>query len=206
MHRLYILCVLALMAAGCSETSRPISREASQEPAITLVNTGAVDEPLLDRIRDFAEQQLKVRIRILENQKLADAKDFQTLENAAVKAKTDADVAYIVIGSIAGDDRHLVTSPKRGVGLINVMPLQINDPEKYYRRIERQVMRAAAFVFGLPPTPDPFCVTRDYRSLEDLDRMGRNYSPPWQGRFTDEAAKRGLEPLDEAGIEKMPKP
>jgi len=53
-------------------------------------------------------------------------------------------------------------------------------------------MRAAAFVFELPPTPDPFSVTRDYRSLEDLDRMGRNFSPPWQGRFADEAAKRGL--------------
>jgi len=61
-------------------------------------------------------------------------------------------------------------------------------------------MRAAAFLFEMPPTPDPFCVTRDYRSLEDLDRMGRNYSPPWQGRFAKEAASRGLEPLPSGGF------
>ncbi|MFA7368455.1 MAG: hypothetical protein WC334_02305, partial [Kiritimatiellales bacterium] len=54
------------------------------------------------------------------------------------------------------------------------------------------------FSFGLPPTPDPFCVTRDYNSLEDLDSMGRNFSPPWQGRFAEEAAKRGLVPVDAA--------
>jgi hypothetical protein len=26
--------------------------------------------------------------------------------------------------------------------------------------------------------------------------MGRNFSPPWQGRFADEAVKRGLSPID----------
>jgi hypothetical protein len=26
--------------------------------------------------------------------------------------------------------------------------------------------------------------------------MGRNYSPPWQGRYANEAAARGLELLD----------
>ncbi|MEI7851979.1 MAG: hypothetical protein WCH86_09115, partial [Kiritimatiellales bacterium] len=67
-----------------------------------------------------------------------------------------------------------------------------DDAEKFGRRVERQVMRAAAFSFGLEPTPDPFCVTRDYDSLEDLDTMGRNFSPPWQGRFAEEALKRGL--------------
>ena len=83
--------------------------------------------------------------------------------------------------------------------MINAQPLYTDDAEVFARRIERQVMRAAAFVFDMPPTPDPFCVTRDYRSLEDLDRMGRNYSPPWMGRFAEEAAKRGLEPLQAGG-------
>jgi predicted Zn-dependent protease len=88
------------------------------------------------------------------------------------------------------------------VAIINTQPLYTDDAEKFARRLERQVMRAAAFSFGLTPTPDPFCVTRDYSSLEDLDSMGRNFSPPWQGRFAEEATKRGFI-LSEAAVQKI---
>lgn len=175
---------LSLLTAGCAKTP--------QEKAITLVNAAAVDAPLLERIRAFAERELHVPVRAVESRKLAGKADFQALEKAARRNKTDADVSLIVLAGFNGEPRHLAVYPSSGIALINVQPLYTDDKEVFARRLERQVMRAAAFSFGLEPTPDPFCVTRDYTSLEDLDSMGRNFSPPWQGRFTEEAEKRGL--------------
>jgi hypothetical protein len=175
---------LLLLAAGCSK--------APQQKAITLVNAAAVDAPVLERIRAFAENELHVPVRVVENLRLAGKKDFQSSEKVARRIKTDADVSLIVLAGINNEPRHLAVYPSSGIALINVQPLYTDDEEVFARRLERQVMRAAAFSFGLEPTPDPFCVTRDYTSLEDLDAMGRNFSPPWQGRFAEEAGKRGL--------------
>ena len=181
---------LFLLTSGCSK--------APQGKAITLVNAAAVDAPLLERVRAFAEKELHVPVRAVENPKLAGKASFQALEKAARRSKTDADVTLIVLSGINGDPRHLVVNSESGIALVNAQPIYTADKEIFARRIERQVMRAAAFSFGMEPTPDPFCVTRDYTTLEDLDTMGRNFSPPWQGRYAEEAAKRGLSPVDAA--------
>jgi hypothetical protein len=180
---------LLLFSTGCATVS--------QEKTITLVNAAAgVNAPLLERLRVFAEKELHVRVRTLENPELAGFNTFQPLETAAKQVKTDVDVTLIVLAELNGTASHLMVYPEDGIALVNASPLYTDDAEKFARRMERQVMRAAAFTFGMEPTPDPFCVTRDYRSLADLDSMGRNYSPPWQGRFAKEAARRGLLSLD----------
>lgn len=197
--RLIILLTMGLFlfTAGCSK--------APQEKAITIVNAAAVDAPLLERVRAFAERELHVPVRAVEIYSLAGKKDFQTLEKAAQRVKTEADVTLIVLAGFPRDPQHLTVNSGDGVAVVNALALYTDDAEKFSRRIERQVMRAAAFCFNLPPTPDPFCVTRDYRSLEDLDSMGRNFSPPWQGRFAAEAEKRGLIQIDrEAGAPQVP--
>lgn len=119
-------------------------------------------------------------------------KSLAELEKPAQRMKSGNDVILIVLSGISNEPQHLAVHSGSGIALINTQVLYTDDPEIFARRIERQVMRAAAFSFGLTPTPDPFCVTRDYSSLEDLDTMGRNFSPPWQGRFAEEAEKRGL--------------
>ena len=179
---------LFLLSAGCAK--------APQEKTITIINAAAVDTQLLERLRSFAEKELHVPVRTLEKPKLAGKKSFQTLEKAAQRVKTDADVTLIVLAGFNNEPQHLAVYPKDGIAVVNALPLYTNNVEKFSRRMERQVMRAAAFSFGLSPTPDPFCVTRDYTSLEDLDQMGRNFSPPWQGRYAEEAAKRGLKAID----------
>ncbi len=179
---------LLLTSAGCSK--------APKEKAITIVNAAAVDAPLLERVRAFAERELHVPVRAVENPKLAGKADFEALGKAARRIKTNADVSLIILAGFNGESRHLAVYSADGIALVNAQPLYTADAEVFARRIERQVMRAAAFTFGLSPTPDPFCVTRDYSSLEELDAMGLNFSPPWQGRYAEEAAKRGLAEVD----------
>lgn len=185
-----ILAGALLMGSGCT-------KGVPQENAITIVNADAVDAALLERVRAFAQKELYVLVRASENSKLAGLAGFQTLEKAAIKKKHKQDISYIVLSKFDGKEP-LKVYPKSGVAIVNVQAIYTDDAEKFARRIQRMVMRAAAFVFEMPPTPDPFCVTRDYRSLDDLDRMGMNYSPPWQARYADEAAKRGLLPLKPA--------
>lgn len=194
-----LLIALVFLSTGCSRVPR--------ENAITIVNAAAVDAELLESIRAFAEKELRVPVRTVEKPRMAGKDSFEDLKKSALRFQTGADVSLIVLAGINGEEKHMTVFAEHGVALVNTQPLTTDDPDKFGRRVERMVMRAAAFNFGLPPTPDPYCVTRDYRSLEDLDRMGRNYSPPWQGRFADEAAKRGLEPLHEAGLRpKAPSP
>lgn len=185
---LLLMTGLILLAAGCAK--------APQQKAITIVNAAAVDAPVLERLRVFAERELHVPVRTLEKPRLAGQKSFQALEKAGRNMKNDADVTLIILAGIKEESGHLVVNPEQGIAVVNVLPLDTDDTEKFARRMERMVMRAAAFSFGMPPTPDPFCVTRDYNSIEELDTMGRNFSPPWQGRFAEEAQQRGLTTTD----------
>jgi len=185
----FLLTGLPLLFSGCS----PVP----QEKAITILNSAAVDADLLERIRAFAETELHVPVRVTEGCPLAGT--CTAVYKKLLRIKKPHDAALIALAEMEGSGEHLAVFASEGIAMINVPALYTEDAIKYERRIERQVMRAAAFAFGLPPTPDPFCVTRDYRSLEDLDRMGRNFSPPWQGRFAEEAAGRGLAPLHRGG-------
>lgn len=198
MRKLF-LCLTGLVLGVCSCATT------QQEKALNVVNAGAVSPELLERVRAFAQKELRVPVRSAEEPSLAQQTDFQSLEKAAGKTKSAGDVTYIVLAELDGEE-HLKVFPEAGIGLVNVKPLRTDDAEKFARRVERMVMRAAAFCFELPPTPDPYCVTRDYRSLDDLDRMGINYSPPWQARYADEAARRGLKPVQQQGLPPFAKP
>ena len=182
--RFLLLPALAAMFLGCSECT--------DEKAIIIANSGDVNAETIEAIRAFAERELKVTVHVRTAAKLAGAADIQSAQKTAERLKKCGDAIFIAITSIPENADHLTVSAENRTAIVNVAPLQTDDAQKFERRVERQVMRAAAFAVGLPPTPDPYCVTRDYSSLEDLDRMGRNYSPPWQGRFADEAAKLGL--------------
>lgn len=191
MIRSALFAVMAVAAlAGCAPEDEHLI--APERPTITLYNAEAMDSVALEKIRAFAQQELRVPVRVLNRPDLAGTPDFKTIRAAAGQIRTERDVLVIVIAAISGEMDHLSVDPENLMAAVNVTPLYTDDEERFTRRVERQVMRGAAFAIGLPPTPDPFCVTRDYRTVEDLDRMGRNYSPPWQGRFAEEAAKRGL--------------
>lgn len=168
-----------------------------EEKTLTIVNVSGIGAEPLESIRAYAEKELKVPVRTVALPKLAGKGDFQTLEKAALKKKHANDVAYILVAELDGDE-HLNVNADRGIAIINAKALYTPDAKLFTGRIRRMVMRAAAFSFGLKPTPDPFCVTREYTSLEELDRMGNNYSPPLQMWYAEEAAKRGLRTVEPA--------
>ncbi|MFA5689390.1 MAG: hypothetical protein WC959_09630 [Kiritimatiellales bacterium] len=185
MRRYFLfLAVIAGLLAGCGKFS--------QQKAIAIVNSGAVNADVIEQIRSFVEKELKVIVRSTEDMQLASAGNVDAAMTLAQKIRGEGDVIFIAVTAIPESEDHLTVDTETRTAIVNVEPLKTDDAQKFERRIERQVMRAAAFAVGLAPTPDPYCVTRDYSSLEDLDRMGRNFSPPWQGRFAGEVEKLGL--------------
>lgn len=169
----------------------------AQDPhgkAITLYNLQAVEPEPLEQIRAFAQQDLRVPVRAREE---AGPDDVTATPDAMAEwaqgIRAESDVLLIVLTRLDRVTEPLTVHAGKRLAVVNVSPLETDDAGQFARRVERMVMRGVAFAIGLPPTPDPFCVTRDFRHIEELDRMGRNYSPPWQGRFAEKAAAIGLE-------------
>ncbi|MGQ9661327.1 MAG: hypothetical protein ACUVWX_03200 [Kiritimatiellia bacterium] len=161
---------------------------------IVLVNASAVSEKMAERLRSFAQNELDVSVRLAS---LSDPK-ARTLREAGkplLAARGPADVLVIGLINPTNDvPIHMVVLPDIKVAVINAKGLRHNNEEIYGRRLERQVMRCAAFLLGLSPCPEPRDVTYNYRSLEELDRIGRNFSAPWNLKFKKAAEAVGLFP------------
>lgn len=185
---------ILVLASGLLLNCDSSSGEEPSAKCIALANAKAVDGELLERVRSFAQAELDVRVRSFNITKVA-VTNLQEIGKQLADQKGPNDVCMIALVSPETEDpMHLTVRDDIQVAVVNVKALYTEDKEKYARRIERQVMRGAAFLFGLEPALDPYCVTRNYSSLEDLDRMGRNFFPPWRDKFTREASKRGLMP------------
>ena len=118
------------------------------------------------------------------------------LKNIALKlqshrAANDICVVVLVVGRDS-ERLHATVEHDITTATVNVTALHSDDPAVVEKRVKRHVMRGFGFLFGLKPAPDPFCVTRHYRTLQELDKMGMNYCPPYQGKFKAEALKRGM--------------
>jgi len=169
-----------------------------EKPAKTLclANVQAVDSNLLERVRSFAEAQLNVPVRSVSIEEVA-ATNLQGSADIFARQKGANDVCVVALVArkqTMPSPIHSAIIQSKQVAIMDVNAVCTDDKETFARRIERQVMRAVAFLFGVPPALDPYCVTRDYSSLEDLDRMGRNFFPPSQHVFEEEARRRGLKP------------
>lgn len=190
MYRAFILALLPLLTA-CAAPPQPPDSTAK---TIVIVNAGAVGPALAERVRAFAQAHLRVPVTLRQSPSLT-TRDLAEAGKMLAGTRTETEVCLIAFVSID-------TAPAPPVGgaimkgthvaLVNVAAMQNRNAEILARRLERQAMRSAAFLLGLHPSPDPFCVTREFSSLADLDRMGRNLCPPWQKKFKEAADKRGL--------------
>lgn len=98
----------------------------------------------------------------------------------------------VLVAPPEGVPVHATVMTNEQVAVINVTGLASTNEVAFTRRLQRWTLRGAAFVMGVGPDPDPFCVMHDYTTLQDLDRMGLNFSPPWGDQFRKAAAARGL--------------
>lgn len=160
---------------------------------VLILNGAGIDSVSLERIREYAEANLYVPV-IATNGAPVRGSDLRAIGEALRKVRNDSDTCLVAL--VTPDKEtplHAVMLTNAMVTVVNVEAMKTDDGVKYVRRLQRQVMRGSAFLFGIGPDPDPHCVMHDYRTLDDLDKMGLNFSPPWGEMFRKAAAARGME-------------
>jgi hypothetical protein len=169
-----------------------VAGDAAGKARVLFTSEPDADRALVHRVEQFVSRQLGVRTAWAPLDAAAAGSKQTVLDRvSADRGGTDA-VVLAFVRTDGASDLHMEVDPEKSIAAIRLNAVQSEDAEIFARRVERQAMRAVVFLVGLEPSLDPYCVTRPYRTLEDLDSMGRNLSPPWFDRFRRKAADLGL--------------
>lgn len=193
MRRMQWIWYAILVTAGgvvCAEAEQDETIPAN--PVIGLVDGADLPEAVQTGIVEYVRLNLGVPLAF----RTGSIEATGGLERAAETLRGQKqENEVLLIGFVRppeSEDLHLTLNTNARVAAINVTALADPDRQTLTWRLQRQVMRASAFLVGLSSSPDPHGVTRPYQSLEDLDGMGRNFSPPWRRQFLQRAAGKGL--------------
>jgi len=169
-----------------------VSLAAADESRVMIVNAAGVDDTTLEAVRSHAERELFVPVAA-EKVAVTKGEDLKVIGKKLADKKTEQDACLVVLANVMSETNvHSKIMTNEQVVVINVAALLSDDPVKFTRRLQRWVLRGAALLFGVGPDIDPHCVMHDYITLDELDKMGLNFSPPWMDMFRDAAEKRGL--------------
>jgi hypothetical protein len=171
---------LAILLTVCSLVSGA-GEEAVPHRFLLVAPESMADAPV-ERVRDWMKSNLHYAVEVLRLPAWAGETAEEQME--ALSGLPEAHILVTVVMAERLDEgRHAVILPERMLGFIHVPVLFGSEEERDFRRLERQAMRIAGFSLGVPPQPMPFCALAPYRTLEELDRLGRGFSPPAMAQY-----------------------
>lgn len=154
---------------------------------------GTWDDDALERVRAFVQRNTSVEVRVRPSLALDASTPLDTLQDLLGTERADADAALVVL--YAGDQEfepHTVYDYEAGVAVVNLSALATDVVETELRRIEKLTIRSFGLLLDVPMVPNPHSALWTYRTLEELDFMGRNFDPPSLIRFQQNAAEMGI--------------
>lgn len=193
---------LVLMSAGACLAEDPAPEAVAEPgekkpvPGLAFGVVGPVDASFAAGIERWVEENTAMQLEnvgVIE----ADMSSFDAVAEAAGKKMPEAGVGMVVL--MEGPEEltaHGVHNQQAKVVVINVRVFRDADETKFIWRVERQAMRGVGYLMGLDLSPNPQSVMSPYATLEDLDRIGRNFDPPWLVNLQNRAREIGI-PLDE---------
>jgi hypothetical protein len=188
----WMLAVL-MAGVGCAGAEdAPVARKVHNP--VALVKAGDLDDALLKRLRDWAQNEMALSVPLAESLDVSAATLDQVADEAA-KRVGESDLGYVVLFvSTNPVPHHGVYRPDQKVVVVNVNLMREGaDDEKFARRLERQVIRGIGVLLGLEWSPNPTSAMASYTTLEELDQIGRNLDPPWQLKMQQRARELGLQ-------------
>lgn len=158
---------------------------------ISLVSDGSVGTNMLARLEAHMEKYLEVAVdtRVCE---LGKQDNLEHYQKSIDICRLKDDVLLIALVTPEKDDLHLKLFKESKSAVVNAGAMASKKEKTYLWRLQRQVVRAAAFLAGLEPAPIPHCATYGYRTLKGLDQMGRTLCPPSKDEFSAKARVLGL--------------
>lgn len=171
----------------------PDTNAVSKGKVIALVSACGLSSEVVTRIEGLAEKSLKVPFEVIMAEPIVSTNLLAVVPDAKKKQwKEDFAAMVILVSAPTSFSMHASFNTNEMASVVNVTAMTAEDPSVFQSRILKQVVRGTVFAFGMKPSRDPLCASRDYRSVEDLDRMPAVLFPPWQSAFTELAGGRGV--------------
>lgn len=181
MKKMHVLAMVSCLAAPLFAADKP-EAGVVQPTTILLVAAAAIDSATLEGVRATMQTELHVAV---SGTSLAAAKSMADALQATTAAPAPKFCRVIFWqGHSALADSFLLLPDAKAV-LVDITPLLADKPDakRLGERLERQAMRGTGLLLGLEYVKGPPCTLKRVRSLQELDSLSRNFSPPAQGRF-----------------------
>jgi len=172
-------------------------------PSYLVVAAEDMEDALVERVRGWMEKNLHYPVRVARLPGWEGETGEAQAEAVLERVETPGLVTVVMSDRLKGG-AHAVTVPERRVGVMNVALLVPEVNETTLRRLDRQAIRIVGFSLGVPPQPVPFCALYPYQNLEELDRIGRGFSPPAMARYRRALEEREI-PLSPDARRYLPK-
>lgn len=167
-----------------------------------LVAAEGIDVASVERVKVWMESQLHYGVELVRRP-MWEGETLEEQVEALGELPRDKVLVTVVLSERLAGESHAAILPEARIGVVNVPVLHSEEDEVRFRRLERQAMRVAGFSLGVPPQPMPFCALAPYRDLEELDRMGRGFSPPAMAMYRQRLVALGI-PLSERAEQLLP--
>jgi hypothetical protein len=167
----------------------------AKKNSVALVRAGDMDEALVRRAQEWAQQNTAISVTLLDAQP-AGKGPLNDQGHELAKLLGPDDIGLVALVSADEDVKDaMVLLQDAPVVVVNVNALKegVSGDDMLARRVEREVMRGIGLIMGLEQCPDPFCVMTVCPSIPDLDQMGRNFCPPCLSRIQTKARASGIE-------------
>jgi hypothetical protein len=169
-----------------------ILRSSADEKYIMLANAAGIDTNVFEAIRSNTECELKVNVKALNLTPLK-SKDLKETGKKDFFSKSKNEVCIVVfVTSYPNISDHAAIMTNEHVAVVNISALKAESFPKFISRMKRWSIRGVAFALGVTPDIDPHGVMCDYSTLNDLDEIGMNFSPPSAEMFKKLALLHGL--------------
>lgn len=158
-----------------------------------MLVAGTWDEAALERVRAFVQRNTSVKVRVRPSLELEPLAPLDALNDLLALERDPADAAWVVL--YAGDqdfEPHTVYDYETRVAVVNLPVVATDVAETELRRVEKLTIRSFGLLLDVPLVPNPHSALWTYRTMEELDFMGRNFDPPSLIRFQQNAADKGI--------------
>lgn len=177
--------LMFLLALGALLRAEP------ELPRFLLVAPEGMDAAVVERVQTWMRGQLHYEVEV-KRLPMWEGETVAEQVAALPELPREGILVTVVLSERLDEGKHAAIVPDQKLGLINVPLLFPEASEANFRRLERQAIRIVGFSLGVPPQPMPFCALMPYQTLEELDRMGRGFSPPAMAQYRAQLVAAGI--------------
>jgi hypothetical protein len=160
-------------------------------PAYLVIAPEGMDDAIVNRVQGWMQTNLYYEVKVKRLPEWEGDTGQEQIEAVMAKAGNPGMVTVILAPELP-ENQHAFLVPDQRVGIVNVGLLAPEVNEKTLRRLDRQAIRIVGFSLGISPQPIPFCALYPYKSMQELDSIGRGFSPPAMALYRQQLEKNNI--------------